>query len=132
MIPKQLRTLGTGAALILGGLLTLNLASSATIRALRSTNEAKRVKLKSQTLFGSITFLFPLLGVRFSLVRFWCRERWRRLVRFAEGKGLLCANCAKEMPPYIGRLCTTQLPSTPAFALLAMETGCSMIVLLFF
>jgi hypothetical protein len=70
MIPKQLHTLGTGAALILGGLITLNLASSATIRAIRFTNEAKRVKFKSQTLFGSITFLFPLLGVRFSFCGF--------------------------------------------------------------
>jgi hypothetical protein len=70
MIPKPLRTLGTGAAIILGGLITLNLASSATMRALRFTNEAKRVKLKSETLFGSNTFLFPLLGVRFSCCGF--------------------------------------------------------------
>ncbi|KAG2718711.1 hypothetical protein I3843_03G223600 [Carya illinoinensis] len=45
MIPKPLRTLGTGAAIILGGILTLNLASSATIRAIRLTNEAKRRKI---------------------------------------------------------------------------------------
>ncbi|XP_062147938.1 uncharacterized protein LOC133856907 [Alnus glutinosa] len=47
MIPKPLRTLGTGAAIILGGLITLNLASSATMRALRFTNEAKRRKVAS-------------------------------------------------------------------------------------
>lgn len=50
----------------------------------------------------------------------------------AKGKGFIYANCAKQMPPLIGLLCKTQLPSTLAFALLAMETGCSMVFLLFF
>ncbi|KAL5547974.1 hypothetical protein UlMin_003205 [Ulmus minor] len=45
MIPKQLRALGAGAALILGGILTLNLVSTATIGALRIATEAKRRKI---------------------------------------------------------------------------------------
>ncbi|KAB1209029.1 hypothetical protein CJ030_MR6G010454 [Morella rubra] len=45
MIPKPLRTVGIGGAIILGGLLTLNLASSVTIRAIRFSNEAKRRKI---------------------------------------------------------------------------------------
>lgn len=54
--------MGTGAAIILGGLLTLNLASSATMRALRFTNEAKRVKLKSETLSSLAPILFCFLS----------------------------------------------------------------------
>ena len=45
--------IGTGAALILGGLLTLNLVSSATVGALRLASEAKRVKkLKNHKFFA--------------------------------------------------------------------------------
>lgn len=44
MIPKPLRTLATGTAVVLGGIFALNLVSSATIGALRLANEAKRVK----------------------------------------------------------------------------------------
>lgn len=62
MIPKPLRTLGTGAAIILGGILTLNLASSATIRAIRLANEAKRVKLKSKAPFFFFFFFFVCGG----------------------------------------------------------------------
>lgn len=62
MIPKPLRTLGTGAAIILGGILTLNLASSATIRAIRLANEAKRVKLKSKAPFFFFFFFFFVYG----------------------------------------------------------------------
>ncbi|XP_048423380.1 protein BUNDLE SHEATH DEFECTIVE 2, chloroplastic [Pyrus x bretschneideri] len=42
MFPKQLRTVGTAAAVLLGGILTLNLASTATIGALRFAAESKR------------------------------------------------------------------------------------------
>ncbi|KAH7546438.1 protein BUNDLE SHEATH DEFECTIVE 2, chloroplastic [Ziziphus jujuba] len=45
MIPKQLRTMATGAAVILGGIFTLNLVSSATIATLRLATEAKRRKV---------------------------------------------------------------------------------------
>lgn len=106
MIPKPIRPLATVAAVITGGLITLNLASTATIKAIRFVSEAKRVKLKSQTISGSQTFflsfslllVFLLLSLIF-LVGFLCRERWRCLVGFAEEKGFIYANCAKEMPP---------------------------------
>uniref|UniRef100_A0A803QD09 Reverse transcriptase domain-containing protein n=1 Tax=Cannabis sativa TaxID=3483 RepID=A0A803QD09_CANSA len=42
MIPKPVQVLGKGAAIILGGVVTLNLVSSATVGALRAANEAKR------------------------------------------------------------------------------------------
>ncbi|KAA0061587.1 uncharacterized protein E5676_scaffold285G00060 [Cucumis melo var. makuwa] len=45
MIPRQLRTIFTGAAVILGGICTLNLASFLTIQTLRLTAEAKRRKI---------------------------------------------------------------------------------------
>ena len=107
MIPKPIRPLATVAAVITGGLITLNLASTATIKAIRFVSEAKRVKLKSQTISGSQTFFFSLfssllvfllLSLIF-LVGFLCRERWRCLVGFAEEKGFIYANCAMEMPP---------------------------------
>lgn len=43
MIPRKLRTVFTGAAVILGGICTLNFASFLTIQTLRLTAEAKRV-----------------------------------------------------------------------------------------
>ncbi|GMN66239.1 hypothetical protein TIFTF001_038077 [Ficus carica] len=42
MIPKPVRALLTGASVILGGVFTLNLISSATIGALRLATESKR------------------------------------------------------------------------------------------
>ncbi|EXB50306.1 hypothetical protein L484_017844 [Morus notabilis] len=42
MIPKPARVLLTGASLILGGVFTLNIISSATIGALRFATESKR------------------------------------------------------------------------------------------
>ncbi|XP_062077976.1 protein BUNDLE SHEATH DEFECTIVE 2, chloroplastic isoform X1 [Humulus lupulus] len=45
MIPKPVRALGKGAAVILGGVVTLNLVSSATMGALRAASEAKRKSL---------------------------------------------------------------------------------------
>ena len=108
MIPKPIRPLATVAAVIPGGLITLNLASTATIKAIRFASEVKLVKLKSQTISGSQTFcfflsfslllVFLLLSLIF-LVGFLCRERWRCLVGFAEEKGFINANCAMEMPP---------------------------------
>lgn len=138
MIPKPIRPLATVAAVITGGLITLNLASTATIKAIRFVSEAKRVKLKSQTISGSQTFflsfslllVFLLLSLIF-LVGFLCRERWRCLVGFAEEKGFIYANCAKEMPPQSGRLCMTLWLSILAFAPLAKETGCSLILFYF-
>ncbi|KAF3453659.1 hypothetical protein FNV43_RR04100 [Rhamnella rubrinervis] len=44
MIPKPLRALATGTAVVLGGIFALNLVSSATIGALRLATEAKRRK----------------------------------------------------------------------------------------
>ena len=141
MIPKPIRPLATVAAVITGGLITLNLASTATIKAIRFVSEAKRVKLKSQTISGSQTFFFSfsfslllvflLLSLIF-LVGFLCRERWRCLVGFAEEKGFIYANCAMEMPPQSGRLCMTLWLSILAFAPLAKETGCSLIIIYFF
>lgn len=58
MIPKQLRTMATGAAAILGGLFILNLASSATIATLRLATEAKRVTVQNPTTSSSIEILF--------------------------------------------------------------------------
>ncbi|XAR60232.1 hypothetical protein NMG60_11033507 [Bertholletia excelsa] len=43
-VPRPLRTLASAAALILGGMFTLSLASSATVRALKAIAEAKRKK----------------------------------------------------------------------------------------
>ncbi|TQD97149.1 hypothetical protein C1H46_017238 [Malus baccata] len=54
---------------------------------------------------------------------FWGRERLRCLVWSAEVKGFIYASFAKGMPPLNGRRCTTQLPSTPAFAPPVMEIG---------
>ncbi|BBH08460.1 hypothetical protein Prudu_020663, partial [Prunus dulcis] len=45
MIPKPLRTLCTVAAVLVGGFFTLNLASTATIGALRLATESKRRKI---------------------------------------------------------------------------------------
>ncbi|KAL4654007.1 hypothetical protein ACB092_01G347100 [Castanea dentata] len=45
MIPKPIRPLATVAAVITGGLITLNLASTATIKAIRFVSEAKRRKV---------------------------------------------------------------------------------------
>ncbi|CAK9326599.1 unnamed protein product [Citrullus colocynthis] len=45
MIPRKLRTVFTGAAVILGGICTLNFASFLTIQTLRLTAEAKRRKI---------------------------------------------------------------------------------------
>ena len=58
MIPKPIRPLATVAAVITGGLITLNLVSTATIKVIRFTSEAKQVKLKSQTVSGSQSFFF--------------------------------------------------------------------------
>ncbi|CAN6681155.1 unnamed protein product [Malus baccata var. baccata] len=83
MFPKQLRTLGTAAAVLLGGFFTLNLASTATIGALRFAAESKRVKRPKTQL---LTFK--------SLLRFWGRERLRCLVWSAGGKGFyICKLC---------------------------------------
>ena len=140
MIPKPIRPLATVAAVITGGLITLNLASTATIKAIRFVSEAKRVKLNSQTISGSQTFffflffsllVFLLLSLIF-LVGFLCRERWRCLVGFAEEKGFIYANCAMEMPPQSGRLCLTLWLSILAFAPLAKETGCSLIIIIIY
>ncbi|PSS36235.1 Chaperone protein like [Actinidia chinensis var. chinensis] len=43
-VPPPVRTLASAAAVILGGMLTLSLASSASIRALKAVTEAKRKK----------------------------------------------------------------------------------------
>lgn len=43
MIPKPLQTVGKAAAVIFAGFLTLNLASTATIGAIRVAVESKRV-----------------------------------------------------------------------------------------
>ncbi|XP_057494500.1 protein BUNDLE SHEATH DEFECTIVE 2, chloroplastic [Actinidia eriantha] len=43
-VPPAVRTLASAAAVILGGMLTLSLASSASIRALKAVTEAKRKK----------------------------------------------------------------------------------------
>ncbi|KAF7806361.1 Heat shock protein DnaJ, cysteine-rich domain containing protein [Senna tora] len=45
MNPRPLRTLVTGAAVILGGIVTLNLASTATLKALHLVSENKRKKV---------------------------------------------------------------------------------------
>uniref|UniRef100_A0A2N9IA13 Uncharacterized protein n=1 Tax=Fagus sylvatica TaxID=28930 RepID=A0A2N9IA13_FAGSY len=45
MIPKPMRRLATGTAIILGGIVSLNLASTVAIKAIRFTNEAKRRKV---------------------------------------------------------------------------------------
>ncbi|PRQ46450.1 putative Heat shock protein DnaJ, cysteine-rich [Rosa chinensis] len=44
MIPKPLQTVGKGAAVIVAGFLTLNLASTATIGAIRFAVESRRKK----------------------------------------------------------------------------------------
>ncbi|KAJ8751601.1 hypothetical protein K2173_016852 [Erythroxylum novogranatense] len=46
MIPKPLRTVAASTAIIVGSLVTLNIASSITIGALRLATEAKRRKLE--------------------------------------------------------------------------------------
>jgi hypothetical protein len=53
MIPKPMRRLATGTAIILGGIVSLNLASTVAIKAIRFTNEAKRViNSKAKTISG--------------------------------------------------------------------------------
>ena len=47
MIPKQVGFLGATAAIIFGGFVTLNVASTITLGALRAASEAKRVKAGS-------------------------------------------------------------------------------------
>ncbi|TQD90514.1 hypothetical protein C1H46_023952 [Malus baccata] len=128
MFPKQLRTVGTAAAVLLGGFLTLNLASTATIGALRFAAESKRVKRpKTQLLTSKISSpsLLNWYLIAILLVGFCGRERLRCPVWFAEGKGFIYASFAKGMPPLNGRRCTIRLPSTPAFALPVMEIGCN-------
>ncbi|KAL5698087.1 hypothetical protein ACHQM5_029168 [Ranunculus cassubicifolius] len=46
-VPRQLRVLGTAAAVFLGGMFTVSLASTVTIRALQSVTEAKRKKFST-------------------------------------------------------------------------------------
>ncbi|KAI3973984.1 hypothetical protein MKX01_030560 [Papaver californicum] len=43
-VPEPLRKLGTAAGIFFGGVITLSLASSLTIRALQAVSEAKRKK----------------------------------------------------------------------------------------
>ncbi|KAI3836595.1 hypothetical protein MKW92_027398 [Papaver armeniacum] len=43
-VPEPLRKLGTAAGILFGGVITLSLASTLTIRALQSVSEAKRKK----------------------------------------------------------------------------------------
>lgn len=83
MIPKPIRPLATVAAVITGGLITLNLASTATIKAIRFVSEAKRVKLKSQTISGSQTFFF----LSFSLLLVFLLLSLVFLVGFCAEKG---------------------------------------------
>ena len=48
-----MRRLATGTAIILGGIVSLNLASTVAIKAIRFTNEAKRViNSKAKTISG--------------------------------------------------------------------------------
>ncbi|PIA42505.1 hypothetical protein AQUCO_02000158v1 [Aquilegia coerulea] len=46
-IPRQVRVLGTGAAILLGGMFSVSLVSSVTIRTLQAVTEAKRKKYAS-------------------------------------------------------------------------------------
>lgn len=58
MIPKQIRLLGTGAAILLGGLLSLNVVSSVTIGLLRSVSEARRVMKSKKPELSFHPFLY--------------------------------------------------------------------------
>ncbi|OVA14377.1 hypothetical protein BVC80_8553g13 [Macleaya cordata] len=46
-VPQPLRTVGTAAAIFFGGMFTVSLASSVTIRMLQAAAEAKRKKVAS-------------------------------------------------------------------------------------
>lgn len=59
-IPRPLRLVATAGAIFLGGMFTLSLASSATIRLLQAATEAKWV-ICSFMLIGSTRKLNPLL-----------------------------------------------------------------------
>ena len=76
MIPKPVRALGTGAALILGGILTLNLVSSATVGALRLAAEAKRVKNLKTITFRQILILFGYLDNIIDSFSGFCSEKY--------------------------------------------------------
>jgi hypothetical protein len=57
MIPKPLRTLVTGTAIILGGVLALNITSSIAVNALRFATDLKLVNS------GIRTLILPLLSL---------------------------------------------------------------------
>ncbi|KAF5200331.1 plastid transcriptionally active protein [Thalictrum thalictroides] len=46
-IPRQVRVVGTGAAILLGGMFSVSVVSSVTIRTLQAVAEAKRKKYAS-------------------------------------------------------------------------------------
>lgn len=131
MVPNQLRTLVTGAGIILGGILTLNVVSSVTIGALRLATEANRVNPRPpKPPPPSSSFLliyFDTLidfGFYYVFICWVCgRESLRCLVRFVKAKDFTYANCAREILPFSGRLCMTQLPLTLACVQLVMEKG---------
>lgn len=60
MIPKQVGFLGATAAIIFGGFVTLNVASTITLGALRAASEAKRVKARSASSLQSYFLPFFL------------------------------------------------------------------------
>ena len=62
-----------------------------------------------------ILVCFSIFGV--------CSKKLHCHVGSVEERGFTYANCAKGILPYNGRLCMTLLPLTPAFVLLARETG---------
>lgn len=94
MIPKPARVLLTGASLILGGVLTLNIISSATIGALRFATESKRVSEKMQKFSHSSSFS-PSLFL-FNRFLFWVFVQRSVAVpcRVCRGKGFyICKLC---------------------------------------
>ena len=91
MIPKPLRTLATGTAVVLGGIFALNLVSSATIGALRLATEAKRVKALNFSNYFATCVAYSS--------RFCGRGRSRCPVRAVEEKDFTYADYAKGMPP---------------------------------
>lgn len=100
MNPRPLRTWVTGAAVILGGIATLNLASTVTLKALHFASEKKRVRIFAKLHF-CIALSYSFLEIRLTCCGFCfvCRKKLPCLVGHVEGKGSIYANCATGMPP---------------------------------
>lgn len=94
MIPKQIGFLGASAAIIFGGFVTLNVASTITLGALRAASEAKRVKARSTSSLQSyfLPFFFCMLDFYFYFV--YLQKKFAMPCGVCKGKGFyICKLC---------------------------------------